>query len=243
MTFARRSVEWEAMSRSDSTSAVRAVQEEIQIEADEARLAGSLVVPANAHGLVLFAHGSGSSRHSARNRQVAAVLQGAGMATLLFDLLTEAEEASETATHGLRFNIEFLAARLGAATLWAVRHDATAALRIGYFGASTGAAAALVAAAGATVDIGAIVSRGGRPDLAGTALERVRAPTLLIVGAADTPVIPLNERAFARLRGVKRLEFVPDATHLFEEPGALDLVSELAARWFGEYLRPPEPAG
>lgn len=195
-----------------------------------------LEIPANARGLVLFAHGSGSSRHSSRNRRVARALQTAGVATLLFDLLTKDEERADALTAHLRFDIELLASRLRRATQWAMHDDRTAALRVGYFGASTGAAAALVAAADPDVDIGAVVSRGGRPDLAGEALSRVRAPTLLIVGGADEPVITLNEEAYARLRGVKRLEIVPQASHLFEEPGTLDLVAQLAARWFAEFL-------
>lgn len=211
-------------------------ESEIQIALDRERLEGTLGIPANARGLVLFAHGSGSSRHSSRNRRVARALQTAGVATLLFDLLTKDEERVDAVSAHLRFDIDFLASRLRRATQWAVQDDRTAALRIGYFGASTGAAAALVAAADPDVDIGAVVSRGGRPDLAGEALRRVRTPTLLIVGGADEQVIPLNEQAFAQLAGPKRLEIVPDASHLFEEPGTLDLVAQLAARWFAEYL-------
>jgi putative phosphoribosyl transferase len=208
----------------------------VRIDCDSVHLDGMLEIPAHARGLVLFAHGSGSSRHSSRNRHVAQVLRSAGFGTLLFDLLTKEEEQLDTDTGHLRFNIDFLAARLVLTTLWASRNEHAAPLRIGYFGASTGAAAALVAAAEPDADIGAIVSRGGRPDLACEALGRVRAPTLLIVGGADEPVLPLNVDAYARLRCMKRLEIVPDASHLFEEPGALDRVAELAARWFADHL-------
>lgn len=226
------------MSRSTSvhSPSSQAWEGEIYIALDREQLEGTLEIPANARGLVLFAHGSGSSRHSSRNRRVARALQTAGVATLLFDLLTKDEERADALTAHLRFDIELLASRLRRATQWAMHDDRTAALRVGYFGASTGAAAALVAAADPDVDIGAVVSRGGRPDLAGEALGRVRAPTLLIVGGADEPVITLNEEAYAQLRGVKRLEIVPQASHLFEEPGTLDLVAQLAARWFAEFL-------
>lgn len=205
----------------------------------DVQLEGSLEIPSHAQGLVLFAHGSGSSRHSSRNRRVASVLRRAGMATLLFDLLTKEEERGDARTGDLRFDISLLASRLRLATHWALQNDRTASLRLGYFGASTGAAAALIAATDVEADIGAVVLRGGRPDLAGEYLERVRAPTLLIVGGADEPVIPLNEEAYAKLRCVRRLEIVSEATHLFEEPGALELVAELAARWFSEYLPAP----
>jgi putative phosphoribosyl transferase len=224
------------MNRAASDAVVKGWQGEVRIASDGLQLDGTLEIPAQARGLVLFAHGSGSSRHSSRNRRVARVLQEAGVATLLFDLLTKEEERIDANTGHLRFDIEFLASRLRLATVWAWRGDRTAALRIGYFGASTGAAAALVAAAEPDSDIGAVVSRGGRPDLAGDALKRVRAPTLLIVGGADEPVIPLNEKAYAKLTCTKRLEIVPDATHLFEEPGTLDIVAQLAARWFMENL-------
>lgn len=202
------------------------------------RLQGTLDIPPHALGLVLFAHGSGSSRHSPRNRHVAGVLQSGGLATLLFDLLTREEESSEAATGHLRFDIDFLGHRLGLATRWAVENDATAALRIGYFGASTGAAAALVGAADPQLEIAAVVSRGGRPDLAGAALRQVRAPTLLIVGGDDDGVIELNEDAFAQLSCPKRLEIVPGASHLFEEPGTLDAAADLAKRWLAEHLPP-----
>jgi dienelactone hydrolase len=194
-------------------------------------------IPANACGLVLFAHGSGSSRLSSRNRHVARRLQQAGVGTLLFDLLTRDEERVDDATGHLRFDIEFLAGRLATATQWASENAHLRGLAIGYFGASTGAAAALVAAARSATDIAAVVSRGGRPDLAGKYLAEVRAPTLLLVGGADDAVLPLNEAAFDRLHCEKRLEVVPDATHLFEEPGTLDLVADLAAEWFRSHLR------
>src|SRR4051812_36631996 len=226
------------MSRSTPIHPPSAWQGDVQIDAAGVRLEGTLEIPAHALGLVLFAHGSGSGRYSSRNRHVARLLQRAGLGTLLFDLLTRQEERIDDRTAELRFDIPFLAARLEIATRWAIEDNRTAPLRIGYFGASTGAAAALIAATTPDLDLGAIVSRGGRPDLAGDALEKVRAPTLLIVGGADEPVIPLNEQAYTRLPGVKRLEIVPDATHLFEEPGALDTVAELAARWFAEYLPP-----
>jgi putative phosphoribosyl transferase len=224
------------VNRTTPVQQARTWHDEIRITAGGVQLDGTLEIPAEAQGLVLFAHGSGSSRHSSRNRCVAHRLQDAGLATLLFDLLTRDEERDEALTAHLRFDVEFLASRLCAATQWAMQDERTAALRIGYFGASTGAAAALIAAADANLDIGAIVSRGGRPDLAGEALNRVGAPTLLIVGGADDVVISLNEQAFARLRGLKRLEVVRGATHLFEEPGALDIVAELAAHWFANYL-------
>ncbi|HYM51778.1 MAG TPA: dienelactone hydrolase family protein [Candidatus Limnocylindrales bacterium] len=203
-----------------------------------AALQGDLVVPAGAMGVVLFAHGSGSSRHSPRNRQVAGALQRSGLATLLIDLLTLEEEAVDLQTAEFRFNIELLGERLEAAAEWLARTPGTRDLRIGLFGASTGAAAALVTASRRPELVGAIVSRGGRPDLAGRALVGVRAPTLLIVGGDDTPVITLNRQALTSLRGVKRLEIVPGATHLFEEPGALEQVASLASAWFLQYLEP-----
>ena len=209
---------------------------EIRVTSGIVELNGSLDIPPNARGLVLFAHGSGSSRLSPRNRRVAQALQNAGLATLLFDLLTREEEAADALNGHLRFDIEFLAARLKVATQWAARHERVASLRIGYFGSSTGAAAALVAAGDAPAAIGAVVSRGGRPDLARDALQRVRAPTLLIVGGEDDVVLPLNEMALAKLRCAKRLEVVPGATHLFEEPGALEQVSQMAALWFTGHM-------
>lgn len=199
-------------------------------------LHGDLTIPAGATGLVLFAHGSGSSRLSPRNRQVAAALHDAGLATLLFDLLTAAEEEEDDLTAALRFDIELLADRLVVATEWVRAHGAASRLPLGYFGASTGAAAALVAASRIT-GIRAIVSRGGRPDLAGAALPFVSAPTLLIVGGRDVTVLQLNREALAALGAKEReLAVVAGATHLFEEPGAMDQVVELASGWFGRFL-------
>src|SRR5947199_2237659 len=202
---------------------------EVQIQAGHAVLSGNLTIPDNAVGLVLFAHGSGSSRHSPRNQFVAHTLNDAGLATLLFDLLTREEEALDMRTGDLRFNIGLLAERLVHATNWAKREQETRDLRVGYFGSSTGGAAALVAAAEIPKDVGAVVSRGGRPDLAGDALPKVQAPTLLIVGGNDDIVIELNEMARDQMRCEVKLEIVPDATHLFEEPGALEKVAQLAS--------------
>jgi putative phosphoribosyl transferase len=223
-------------STSASVQTVRPWSGEIQISSQGLRLDGTLGIPEHARGLVLFAHGSGSSRHSPRNRRVAETLQRAAVATLLFDLLTKDEERADEFTGHLRFDIDLLASRLRLATEWANQQEHTSALRIGYFGSSTGAGAALVAAADEGNDVGAVVSRGGRPDLAGDALPRVRAPTLLIVGGEDDAVIPLNEQALAQLRCEKRLEIVPGATHLFQEPGTLDTVAGLAADWFAVHL-------
>jgi putative phosphoribosyl transferase len=195
-------------------------------------LDGILGRPRPAGGIVLFAHGSGSGRFSPRNNYVAGALRSAGLATLLFDLLTEKEAADRRNV----FDIELLAERLALATAWVGQQEGTKSLPIGYFGASTGAAAALVAAARASEDVGAIVSRGGRPDMAGPVLGEVRAPTLLIVGGHDVGVLELNEQAFARLQCEKSLEIVPGATHLFEEPGALDQVIDLARQWFTRHL-------
>ena len=212
----------------------------VQIAAGGVTLEGNLSVPEGASAVVLFAHGSGSSRHSPRNRYVARVLQEVGLATLLIDLLTTDEEAEDAYTGHLRFDIGFLAGRLVHATHWLGHDRQTADLPIGYFGASTGAAAALVAAAELPDVVGAVVSRGGRPDLAGPALPGVQAPTLLIVGGADVPVIAMNREAFRRLGAVeKQLVIVPGATHLFEEPGALDEVARLAAEWFTKHLNRP----
>ncbi len=199
-------------------------------------LEGDLVVPENATGLVIFAHGSGSSRHSSRNRFVARELNIGGLATLLMDLLTEAEEQVDLRTRHLRFDIAMLAERLMQAARWAGNERELRDFTIGYFGASTGAAAALVAAANQPERIGAVVSRGGRPDLAGDALPRVTAPTLLIVGSEDHLVIELNEEAMRALRCEKSLQIIPEATHLFEEPGTLEQVAELARDWFQRYL-------
>ena len=208
------------------------------------RLGGSFAVPDSARGAVLFAHGSGSSRFSPRNRFVAEALQRARLATLLIDLLTPQEEEEERFTRHLRFDIGLLADRLGGALEWLARETETETLPVGLFGSSTGAAAALVTAAREPDRIGAVVSRGGRPDLAGDWLQRVRAPTLLIVGGADEVVIDLNREALAKLPGVKQLEIVPGATHLFEESGALEVVAGLAARWFVDYLDArPSPWG
>jgi dienelactone hydrolase len=199
-------------------------------------LEGDLVVPEQSSGIVLFAHGSGSSRYSPRNRHVAEVLQQSGLGTLLLDLLTPEEGEADERTAHLRFNIDLLATRLIQAVDWLSEDAATARLRIGCFGASTGAAAALVAAARRPDNVRAVVSRGGRPDLAGPALALVDAPTLLIVGGRDHSVVDLNRRAFEQLRCDKDLRVVAGATHLFEEPGALDKVAELARDWFLAYL-------
>ena len=200
-------------------------------------LEGNLVIPHGAIGIVLFAHGSGSSRYSTRNRYVAEVLQQAGLATLLLDLLTMEEEEIDLRTRHLRFDIGLLASRLVGATDWLLQNPDTQQLKIGYFGASTGAGAALVAAAKRGEVVKAIVSRGGRPDLAGSALPQVKAPTLLIVGGDDLPVIAINEDAMAQLHSIKRLEIVPGATHLFAEPGKLTAVANLAKEWFTHYLK------
>ncbi|MER7733799.1 phosphoribosyltransferase family protein [Streptomyces erythrochromogenes] len=209
--------------------APRPVAVEVEVDAGGLALAGDLALPEGAGAVVMFAHGSGSSRRSPRNRTVAADLNGAGLGTLLFDLLTPAEEADRAKV----FDIGTLAGRLADATGWMRRR---ASLPIGYFGASTGAAAALWAASTADADIGAVVSRGGRPDLAGPRLAAVRAPTLLVVGGSDTTVLDLNRAAQRELRCANRLEVVPGATHLFEEPGALEQVSALARAWFARHL-------
>jgi dienelactone hydrolase len=215
-----------------------ATEQQVVVPVGAVRLEGDLTLPRGTRGAVLFAHGSGSSRHSPRNRFVAGVLQSAGLATLLLDLLTREEEAVDLRTAHLRFDIGRLAERLVAATDWLGQQEATRDLRIGYFGASTGGGAALVAAAERPQVVGAVVSRGGRPDLAGAALSSVRAPTLLIVGGDDHAVIRMNEAALVELRCDKRLEIVPGATHLFEEPGALEQVARLASTWFGMHLAP-----
>lgn len=215
--------------------------EDVRVPIGEVDLRGTLAVPEEPVGVVIFAHGSGSGRYSPRNRRVADKLQRGGLGTLLVDLLTEDEEAVDLRTRELRFDIGLLAERLVGATAWVVQQAATRELTVGYFGASTGGGAALVAAAhdatSARADrVGAVVSRGGRPDLAGDALPLVRAPTLLIVGGHDRPVIAMNEDAYAQLRCEKRLEIVPGATHLFEEPGTLDEVARLARGWFVDHL-------
>src|SRR6478672_87218 len=209
---------------------------EVQIPAGRAVLSGNLTIPENAIGLVLFAHGSGSSRHSPRNQFVARTLNRSGLGSLLFDLLTPEEEALDLYTREHRFNIGLLAERLVHATSWARQKDETRDLRIGYFGSSTGGAAALVAATELPQDVGAVVSRGGRPDLAGAALPRVQAPTLLIVGGNDDTVIELNEMARDQMRCEVKLEIIPGATHLFEEPGALEKVAKLASDWFVDHI-------
>lgn len=213
----------------------------VHVVAGTATLEGTLGIPPGAVGIVLFAHGSGSSRHSPRNRAVAQALRDGGLATLLIDLLTADEEAVDLVTAQLRFDIGLLAGRLIGATDWLGQYAATRHLRIGYFGASTGAAAALVAATERPTIVRAIVSRGGRPDLADPVLSRVRAPTLLIVGGRDEPVIEMNEYALAQLHVEKRLEIVPGATHLFEEPGTLEQVARLARQWFTQYLGASAP--
>jgi putative phosphoribosyl transferase len=212
-------------------------EQEVLIQAGRVTLHGTLGMPKGATGVVLFAHGSGSSRRSPRNQYVARVLREAGMGTLLFDLLTADEEPVDQATGELRFDILLLARRLADATRWLMQQPDMGRMRLGYFGASTGAAAALVAAAQLQDKIAVIVSRGGRPDLAGEALPYVKAPTLLIVGENDEPVIGMNRSALAKLGSqAKRIAIVPRATHLFEEPGALDEVAQLAAEWFKTYL-------
>ena len=210
--------------------------ESLRLELEHAVLHGDLSVPEGATGLILFAHGSGSSRLSPRNRYVASVLNNSGFATLLFDLLTPEEEEHDTVTAHYRFNIPLLAGRMARATEWVAHYERTRQLALAYFGASTGAAAALVASATRT-DIAAIVSRGGRPDLAGEALPQVHAPTLLIVGGNDFEVIRLNQEAMRAMTAHCELKLVPGATHLFEEPGALDQVTHLAADWFNIYLK------
>ncbi len=220
-----------------NSSAAQTIEERlIQVPAGSVTLEGNLTLPEQSRGIVLFAHGSGSSRHSPRNRYVARLLNEAKLATLLIDLLTLHEEVIDSRTAQLRFDIDLLAERLVDATDWLTQFPDTKDLRIGYFGASTGAAAALAAAALRPDPVGAIVSRGGRPDLAGAALIRVRAPTLLIVGENDEQVIQLNRAALAQLRCEKQLVIVPGATHLFEEPGALDVVARLARDWFERHL-------
>lgn len=207
-----------------------------QVQAGTVTLDGDLCIPEGATGIVLFAHGSGSSRFSPRNRYVAQVLRNAGLATLLFDLLTSQEEAIDMRTGHLRFDIRLLADRLAGATDWVRQNLDTRKMKIGYFGASTGAGAALVAAAERANVVSAVVSRGGRPDLAGEALPLVKAPTLLIVGEFDYPVISLNRQALDRLEVEKELVIVPGATHLFEEPGTLEIAARAAANWFAKHL-------
>ncbi len=225
-------IELLAQGGADRQVAVDGVDKEVVIPAEGRQLAGHLTIPSSARGLVVFAHGSGSGRHSPRNQAVARALNDAGLGTLLFDLLSPEEEADRANV----FDIPLLAGRLGAATAWLLDQDDTRALPVGFFGASTGAGAALWAAAEPDSPVRAIVSRGGRPDLAGARLESVRAPTLLIVGGRDEAVLEMNRDAARHLTCEHRIEVVPGATHLFEEPGALEAVADLAARWFLEHL-------
>jgi putative phosphoribosyl transferase len=209
----------------------------VRIDSGDAVLHGDFAAPAGSRGVILFAHGSGSSRHSPRNRFVAESLRDSGFGTLLLDLLTEQEEQYDLRTRALRFDVDLLARRLSSAIDWLNGQPARVPVSIGLFGASTGAAAALIAASLRPSHVHAVVSRGGRPDLAGPALQGVRAPTLLIVGGDDVPVIELNREALSELKATKRIEIVAGATHLFEEPGALEQVARLASSWFRKYLR------
>ncbi len=222
----------------DRTTAGSGSERPVRVFAEAVVLDGDLAVPDGATGIVLFAHGSGSSRRSPRNRYVAGELRRAGLATLLMDLLTPQEEAVDLRTSHLRFDIGLLAERLVGAIDWLEQQPATRDLRVGLFGASTGAGAALVAAAARPEMVDAVVSRGGRPDLAGPALTIVQAPTLLLVGGNDLPVLTLNQEALEQIPAEKRLEVVPGASHLFEEPGALEEVARLAGDWFTRYLAP-----
>jgi putative phosphoribosyl transferase len=224
---------------SEQKSEPRGFEREVYVDTGKVELEGVLNILKDAAGIVLFAHGSGSSRHSLRNRFVAEMLQSQDVATLLFDLLTREEEFFDARTGQLRFDIPLLAKRLAGATRWVQRRPETQALSVGYFGASTGAAAALVAAAQLPDLISAVVSRGGRPDLAGQALDVVRAPTLLIVGGEDAPVITLNRQAFSHLHcSPKKLVLIPGASHLFEAPGTLEQAAKYAAEWFAHHLAP-----
>ena len=220
----------------DHTARMSEAERTVRVALGPVTLEGTLGRPEHATGVVLFAHGSGSSRHSPRNRFVARTLREAALATLLIDLLTPDEEAVDMRTAHLRFDIGLLADRLVGATQWLGQNPDTRDLKVGYFGASTGGGAALVAAASYPAAVGAVVSRGGRPDLAGSALPHVQAPVLLIVGGNDVPVIAMNREALAQIRAEKRLEIIPGATHLFEEPGALEEVARLARDWFKRYL-------
>lgn len=211
-------------------------EQTISIPLGSIQLEGELIIPSGAKGIVLFAHGSGSSRFSPRNQFVAQFLRERGLATCLIDLLTAEEEEIDEATRELRFDIDLLAGRLLEMTRWLLQNPKTHSLHVGYFGSSTGAAAALIAAAKMGKAVSAVVSRGGRPDLAGNFLSKIQVPTLLIVGGADSVVIDLNQQAYDELSGAKKLEIVPRATHLFEEPGALEKVAELACQWFLTYL-------
>ena len=209
----------------------------VQIDAGRVLIEGDLTIPVKAAGLVVFSHGSGSSRFSRRNKSVAQVLQAGGYATLLLDLLTRQEDAIDEQTREYRFDVDRLGHRVVAAIDWTASHPQVARLPVACFGASTGAAAALIAAAERPEMVRAVISRGGRPDLAGYALPKVQAPTLLIVGGDDEPVIELNRAAMRRMRAPVQLEIVPGATHLFEEPGALELVSQLALKWCTTYVK------
>jgi len=211
-------------------------EKEVTIPVGKAVINGNLTVPSGAKGIVLFAHGSGSSRFSPRNTHVAKEINEAGIATLLIDLLTEAEEEIDESTGEYRFNIDLLAQRLVHATEWVKKNPDTKSQAIGYFGASTGAAAALIAAAKLPEHVKAVVSRGGRPDLAGEHLPNVKAPTLLIVGGDDTEVLELNRQASQQMTAERKIVVVPGATHLFEEPGKLEEVARLAISWFSKYL-------
>src|SRR5437870_7576516 len=220
-----------------ATKTAIAQAKDVYIRSGAVQLQGDLNISAGARGVVLFAHGSGSSRHSPRNQFVARTIREAGVGTLLFDLLTQEEEAVDISTRHLRFDIRLLAKRLIDATNWVKRATDEWPLRVGYFGSSTGAGAALVAAAEVGEGIGAVVLRGGRRDLAGDALPQVKSPTLLIVGELDVPVIRINEEAYRQLRCEKQIEIVPGATHLFEETGTLEEVAGLAAEWFQRHLQ------
>lgn len=229
------------MTTSTHTHSPDAAERTVAIQAGGVELDGDLAIPEGARGIVLFAHGSGSSRHSSRNRFVAEALRSGGLATLLFDLLTPREEQVDLRTRQIRFDIGLLADRLIGAMAWLDTQDDTRGLSVGLFGASTGGGAALVAAARRPDRVSAVVSRGGRPDLAGEDLPLVRAPTLLIVGGNDSVVIDLNEQAMARMSAPVDLAIIPGATHLFEESGALEQVAGLARAWFARHLHPNRP--
>lgn len=212
-------------------------KEEVSVPVGKSTIEGNLTIPSGADSIVLFAHGSGSGRFSTRNQYVARVLNESGIGTFLVDLLTKEEEEADTETGEYRFNINLLAERLVATTEWLKKNPATKGLAVGYFGSSTGAAAALIAAARFPKDVKTIVSRGGRPDLASQQLHKVHVPTLFIVGRRDTEVLELNKEAMAQVPAEKRLEIIPGATHLFEEPGKLEEVARLSAKWFSAHLR------
>lgn len=217
------------------------IDEIVRIETDTVTLEGNLIVPTDAHGIVLFAHGSGSSRHSPRNRFVAHKLHEAGLATLLIDLLPEEVETDQP-THELRFDIQLLADRLTDSIEWLTNHSRTSSLTIGLFGGSTGAGAALIAASSLHLPVQAVVSRGGRTDLAGDALPRVKVPTLLIVGGNDPQVVEINRKTIQKMTGQVELEIIPDASHLFQESGTLERVAELASDWFLRHLPHKTPS-